>query len=264
MEQSSPVPDSQMLKAEVESVTEGSLPVRQLQNSTSTVQNDHHVSHDGADKADADGDCHVGDLTASHTTLDDVRERSVSEGTIETLTSKEAKDLCATTLIRNERPSVLVTNCLTEPLSADDSGLAESTSSIQSTSNSCPMDSTTTSGISNGPSTPSSDTVSSSLASSPQSSAIISVPSHSLQSPYDTDCSRKLISQIQRSLSQESLLDELESELLACQLPDGESGGERKGSLPLNGLPTDQEGCMVAFEKCVQYKYAQQEKAIQR
>uniref|UniRef100_A0A4W6C5T3 Coiled-coil domain containing 186 n=1 Tax=Lates calcarifer TaxID=8187 RepID=A0A4W6C5T3_LATCA len=80
----------------------------------------------------------------------------------------------------------------------------------------------------------------------------------------DTDCSRKLISQIQRSLSQESLLDELESELLACQLPEGESGGERKGSPPVNGLPSDQEGCMVVFEKCVQYKYAQQEKAIQR
>lgn len=87
---------------------------------------------------------------------------------------------------------------------------------------------------------------------------------YSLRCPYDTDCSRKLISQIQRSLSQESLLDELESELLACQLPEGESGGGRKGSPPVNGLPTDQDGCMVVFEKCVQYKYAQQEKAIQR
>uniref|UniRef100_H3DNI5 Coiled-coil domain containing 186 n=1 Tax=Tetraodon nigroviridis TaxID=99883 RepID=H3DNI5_TETNG len=76
-------------------------------------------------------------------------------------------------------------------------------------------------------------------------------------SPYDTDCSRKLISEIQRSLSQESLLDELESELLACQLPKGEK------SPAANGL-TDQEGCMVVFEKCVQYKYAQQEKAVQR
>uniref|UniRef100_A0A4W6CC84 Coiled-coil domain containing 186 n=1 Tax=Lates calcarifer TaxID=8187 RepID=A0A4W6CC84_LATCA len=110
---------------------------------------------------------------------------------------------------------------------ANDNGSAESpsSSSVQSTSKSSPTDSTTTSGISNGPSTP--------------------TPSHSSSSPYDTDCSRKLISQIQRSLSQESLLDE-------------------KGSPPVNGLPSDQEGCMVVFEKCVQYKYAQQEKAIQR
>uniref|UniRef100_A0A4W6CCA4 Coiled-coil domain containing 186 n=1 Tax=Lates calcarifer TaxID=8187 RepID=A0A4W6CCA4_LATCA len=122
---------------------------------------------------------------------------------------------------------VLVTNCSTEPLPANDNGSAESpsSSSVQSTSKSSPTDSTTTSGISNGPSTP--------------------TPSHSSSSPYDTDCSRKLISQIQRSLSQESLLDE-------------------KGSPPVNGLPSDQEGCMVVFEKCVQYKYAQQEKAIQR
>uniref|UniRef100_A0A8C6LQV2 Si:ch211-225b10.4 n=1 Tax=Nothobranchius furzeri TaxID=105023 RepID=A0A8C6LQV2_NOTFU len=91
-----------------------------------------------------------------------------------------------------------------------------------------------------------------------------SVPSHSTPSPFDTDCSRKLISQIQRSLSQESLLDELESELLACQLPEGESRGENKGSPPINGLAADQEGCMVVFEKCVQYKCAQQEKAIQK
>uniref|UniRef100_A0A8D3D8H3 Coiled-coil domain containing 186 n=1 Tax=Scophthalmus maximus TaxID=52904 RepID=A0A8D3D8H3_SCOMX len=90
--------------------------------------------------------------------------------------------------------------------------------------------------------------ISSSLASSPQSSANTSAPTHSTSSPYDTDCSRRLISQIQRSLSQESLLDELESELLGCRLPDGEN----------------QEGCMVVFEKCAQYKYAQQEKAIRR
>uniref|UniRef100_A0A3P8V970 Coiled-coil domain containing 186 n=1 Tax=Cynoglossus semilaevis TaxID=244447 RepID=A0A3P8V970_CYNSE len=111
---------------------------------------------------------------------------------------------------------------LEAPVNEDD--LSDSPSS---TSKSLPIDSTTTSGISNGPSTPNSDT-------------------------------------IQRSLSQESLLDELESELLACQLPEGKSGGERKGSPPVNGLPSDQEGCMMVFEKCVQYKYAQQEKAIQR
>uniref|UniRef100_A0A8D3E3P2 Coiled-coil domain containing 186 n=1 Tax=Scophthalmus maximus TaxID=52904 RepID=A0A8D3E3P2_SCOMX len=125
---------------------------------------------------------------------------------------------------------IMVTNCSTEPLPSDaDDGSAESPtfSSVQSTSKSSPTDTTSTSGISNGPSTPSSDTVSSSLASSPQSSANTSAPTHSTSSPYDTDCSRRLISQIQRSLSQESLLDELESDP------------------PVNGLPTDQEGCMV-------------------
>lgn len=73
--------------------------------------------------------------------------------------------------------------------------------------------------------------------------------------PYDTECSRKLLSEIERSLSQESLLDELEDELLNSQ-----SEGVRKGSHP-NGLQKDQNS-MVLFEKCVQYKYSQQEKAI--
>ncbi|KAM9462505.1 coiled-coil domain-containing protein 186 [Clarias gariepinus] len=76
--------------------------------------------------------------------------------------------------------------------------------------------------------------------------------------PYDTDCSRKLMSEIQRSVSQESLLDELESELFSCQVQ--ERGNTRVS--PPNGLPKDQ-GSMV-FEKCVQYKYSQQEKAIKR
>ncbi|XP_023132767.2 coiled-coil domain-containing protein 186 isoform X2 [Amphiprion ocellaris] len=202
-----------------------------------------------------------GALVTPDTTLDVVESSpSVLEGTTDTILTFDA-------VITNnsEQPSLLVTNCSTEPSPAEDRDSAESpsSSSVQSTSKNSPTDSTT-SGISNGPSTPSSDTVSSSLASSPQTSATSLVPSHSSSSPYDTDCSRKLISQIQRSLSEESLLDELESELLSCQLPEGESRGERKGSPPVNGLPTDQEGCMVVFEKCVQYKYAQQEKAIQR
>ncbi|XP_073345929.1 coiled-coil domain-containing protein 186 isoform X2 [Pagrus major] len=208
-----------------------------------------------------------GALVAPVTTLDDVVESSPSvlEGTIETLlTFDEVNDSHATTPNSDEQPSILVKNGSTEPSPAGDCGSAESPLSVQSASKNSPTDSTTTSGISNGPSTPSSDTVSSSPASSPQTSAETSAPSHSLSSPYDTDCSRKLISQIQRSLSQESLLDELESELLACQLPEGESGGERKGSPTVNGVPTDKEGCMMVFEKCVQYKYAQQEKAVQR
>lgn len=80
-------------------------------------------------------------------------------------------------------------------------------------------------------------------------------------SPYDTDCSRRLMSEIQRTLSQESLLDELESELLSCQLPGEEGGG--KGGAPTNGIPKDPSSMMV-FEKCVQYKYSQQEKAIKK
>uniref|UniRef100_A0A671KJT6 Uncharacterized protein n=1 Tax=Sinocyclocheilus anshuiensis TaxID=1608454 RepID=A0A671KJT6_9TELE len=90
---------------------------------------------------------------------------------------------------------------------------------------------------------------------------VVSVPqnsqSNSNMNPYDTDCSRKLLSEIQRSLSQESLLDELEDELLNSQ-----SDGIRKGSPP-NGLQKDQNS-MVLFEKCVQYKYSQKEKAIKR
>ncbi|XP_026171275.1 coiled-coil domain-containing protein 186 isoform X2 [Mastacembelus armatus] len=211
-----------------------------------------------------------GALVAPDTTLDNVLESSlfVLEGKIETtLTFDEVKDSHATTLNSNEQPSVLVTNRSREPSPVADGGSAESpsSSSVQSASKNSPTDSTTTSGISNGPSTPSSDTVNFSPASSPQTSANTSDPhpSHSSSSPYDTECSRKLISQIQRSLSQESLLDELETELFSCQLPEGESG-ERKGSPPVNGLSADQEGCMVVFEKCVQYKYTQQEKAIQR
>ncbi|CAL8301410.1 unnamed protein product [Lota lota] len=96
--------------------------------------------------------------------------------------------------------------------------------------------------------------------------------SHALSSPYDTDCSRKLLAEIQRSVSQESLLDDLESEILACRLPGstgsgGGSGG--KGSRPVNGQGEQQqqqeeEECMAAFEKCVQYKYTQQQQAIKR
>uniref|UniRef100_UPI003AAD05AC coiled-coil domain-containing protein 186 isoform X1 n=1 Tax=Centroberyx gerrardi TaxID=166262 RepID=UPI003AAD05AC len=199
-----------------------------------------------------------GALVTPITTLDEVLESSPSvlEGTIETsLTLEVVND----SQNRNEQ-------CPMETSPDVDNGTVESpsSSSLQSASNHSPTDSTATSGISNGPSTPSSETVNSSVASSPQTNANTSVPSNVLSSPYDTDCSRKLISQIQRSLSQESLLDELESELLACQLPEGGGGGDRKGSPPVNGLPTDQEDCMVVFEKCVQYKYAQQEKAIKR
>ncbi|KAG7325070.1 hypothetical protein KOW79_011386 [Hemibagrus wyckioides] len=58
---------------------------------------------------------------------------------------------------------------------------------------------------------------------------------------------------------EESLLDELESELLNFQVR--EQGSSRAS--PPNGLLKD-PGSMVVFEKCVQYKYSQQEKAIKR
>lgn len=264
MELSDPASDKHMLKgSEGESVSEGSPPVRQ--DSTSNLENEEHIFHTSSDKADADTNCHGGTLVTPDTTLENVVESSpcVSEETVETLTSDEVKDSNATTLNINEQPIVLIANCSTE-LGDSCSNGSPTSSSVQSLSENSPTDSTNTSGISNGPSTPNSDTVSSSPASTPQTNAKTSAPAHSLSSPYDTDCSRKLISQIQRSLSQESLLDELESELLACQLPEGESEGERKGSPPVNGLPKDKEDCMVVFEKCVQYKYAQQEKAIHR
>ena len=130
------------------------------------------------------------------------------------------------------------------------------------------------SSVPNGPSTPPSDPAGSSIASSPQTDSpdpAAAARSHALSSPYDTDCSRKLLAEIQRSVSQESLLDELESEILACRLPGsagGAGGPEGKGNRPVNGLPKEQqreeEECMAAFEKCVQFKYTQQEQAIKR
>lgn len=197
---------------------------------------------------------------ASVTPVDDVVERSPSvlEGTLASLlTFDGVKDSCAIHANSNEPPFDLAADCTAAP-PLEDSASTVSPSSVPCGSEHSPTDSTTTSGISNGPSTPSSDTVGSSPASSPQTSANVPAPLSSLSSPYDTDCSRKLISQIQRSLSQESLLDDLETELLACQLP---TGVKRPTA---NGLATDQEDCMVVFEKCVQYKYAQQEKAIER
>lgn len=86
---------------------------------------------------------------------------------------------------------------------------------------------------------------------------------NSSPSPYDTDCSRKLMTEIQRSVSQESLLDELEQELFSCQLPE-RGGGGRKGGPHVNGMQADQDGSPMVFEKCIQYKYVQQEKAIKR
>ncbi|XP_054620227.1 coiled-coil domain-containing protein 186 isoform X2 [Dunckerocampus dactyliophorus] len=189
----------------------------------------------------------------------DVVERSptILEGRIETVLTFENDSPV------EESPLDMVSNGHSDETSPQsNSGL---TQSLQCASKDSPPYSATSSGIFNGPSTPTSDNISSSLTSSPQSGGNAPVnPSESSSSPYDTDCSRKMISQIQRSLSQESLLDELESDLLACRMSNIEREGERKGSPPINGLPPEQEDCMVVFEKCVQYKYAQQEKSIQR
>ncbi|XP_074151762.1 coiled-coil domain-containing protein 186 [Sminthopsis crassicaudata] len=75
------------------------------------------------------------------------------------------------------------------------------------------------------------------------------------ESPYDTDCTKKLISRIQNVSAQEDLLEEIESELLSAELsnehrvPNGMKKGER---------------ALVMFEKCVQDKYLQQEHTIKK
>uniref|UniRef100_A0A8C7A1R5 Uncharacterized protein n=2 Tax=Nothoprocta perdicaria TaxID=30464 RepID=A0A8C7A1R5_NOTPE len=75
------------------------------------------------------------------------------------------------------------------------------------------------------------------------------------ESPYDTDCTKKLISTIHQTSSQEDLLEEIESELLStdfskeCKCPNG----VRKG-----------EHALAVFEKCVQDKYLEQEQTIRK
>uniref|UniRef100_A0A8C3LE73 Coiled-coil domain containing 186 n=1 Tax=Chrysolophus pictus TaxID=9089 RepID=A0A8C3LE73_CHRPC len=75
------------------------------------------------------------------------------------------------------------------------------------------------------------------------------------ESPYDTDCTKKLISTIQQTSSQEDLLKEIESELLStefskeCKCPNG----VRKS-----------EHALAVFDKCVQDKYLQQEQTIKK
>lgn len=251
------------------------LPVGDVMNSVTNIQTDTEMKAQTCSQAQEthepsisdDGSSSGGEKlslsnqtdAASVTPMDDVVESSppVPEGKLATLlTFDEGKDCHAIHPSSGEQAFDLADCSVAAPPVEDNASALCPSSSVPCGSKHSPTDSTTTSGISNGPSTPSSDTVGSSPTSSPQTSASAPAPFDSLSSLYDTDCSRKLISQIQRSLSQESLLDELESELLACQLPEGQK--------TVNGLAADQEDCMVAFEKCVQYKYAQQEKAIQR
>ncbi|KAK2530641.1 Ccdc186 [Columba guinea] len=73
------------------------------------------------------------------------------------------------------------------------------------------------------------------------------------ESPYDTDCTKKLISTIHQTSSQEDLLKEIESELLSADFSKERKfpNGVRKG-----------EHALAAFEKCVQDKYLEQEQTI--
>ncbi|XP_051778409.1 coiled-coil domain-containing protein 186 [Erpetoichthys calabaricus] len=66
---------------------------------------------------------------------------------------------------------------------------------------------------------------------------------------HNTDSTQIMISDIQQTLSQEKLLNEIESELLSCDFIT-------KGSFP-NGIKSE-----VIFDHCVQRKCLQQEKAI--
>uniref|UniRef100_A0A671EJU3 Coiled-coil domain containing 186 n=1 Tax=Rhinolophus ferrumequinum TaxID=59479 RepID=A0A671EJU3_RHIFE len=74
------------------------------------------------------------------------------------------------------------------------------------------------------------------------------------ESPYDTDCTKKLISEIKTVSASEDLLEEIESELLSTdfaehQVPNGMNKGEH---------------AIIMFEKCVQDKYLQQEHTIKK
>ncbi|KAK2099025.1 hypothetical protein P7K49_024476 [Saguinus oedipus] len=72
------------------------------------------------------------------------------------------------------------------------------------------------------------------------------------ESPYDTDCTKKLISAIKRVSTSEDLLEEIESELLSTEFAEHRvPNGMNKG-----------EHALVLFEKCVQDKYLQQEHTI--
>uniref|UniRef100_A0A6G1RR96 Coiled-coil domain containing 186 n=1 Tax=Hypotaenidia okinawae TaxID=2861861 RepID=A0A6G1RR96_9GRUI len=75
------------------------------------------------------------------------------------------------------------------------------------------------------------------------------------ESPYDTDCTKKLISTIHQTSSQEDLLKEIESELLSTDFSK-----ERK--FP-NGVQKG-EHALAVFEKCVQDKYLEQEQTIKK
>uniref|UniRef100_A0A8C8VRI5 Coiled-coil domain containing 186 n=1 Tax=Peromyscus maniculatus bairdii TaxID=230844 RepID=A0A8C8VRI5_PERMB len=80
-------------------------------------------------------------------------------------------------------------------------------------------------------------------------------PKTSSASLYDTDCTRKLISQIKTVSTSDDLLGEIESELLSAefaeehQVPNGVNKGEH---------------ALALFEKCMHGKYLQQELTIKK
>lgn len=75
------------------------------------------------------------------------------------------------------------------------------------------------------------------------------------ESPYDTDCTKNLISTIQNASSHEAFLEEIEAELLSTDLLKGHK-------LP-NGV-CKSETALAVFEKCMQDKYVQQEHTIKK
>ncbi|KAM9817373.1 coiled-coil domain-containing protein 186 [Neosynchiropus ocellatus] len=154
----------------------------------------------------------------------------------------------------DNRPSGFVKMDDTEFTYAADGVVADRSFSSDKSIAKCQDSDSTTTVIVN---TPMSDTVTSLLARSHQTSA--NETDHS-SSKYDVLSVRKLISQIQKSSSQESLLDLLESDL-SCM---SEAHMEKTVGLPVNGISPDQEGNMEIFlEKCVLSSCTQQEKAIQ-
>lgn len=220
---------------------------------------DHTQGQEGAVGEDGQGDgntsCDSG--TAS---LDDTRTPPahhnglvetlpvVLDGTVEVLLSTPSRpEECSLSV-----PEEVSVNSVLEPPS---SGLDNTSSGELSTSEDAAKPQTQTSVLNQ----IGEDTSSDSAGSTQTEETLQHSDSLTSSNLYDTDCSRKLMSEIQRSISQESLLDELESELLNSQL--SEHGNYRTS--PPNGLPKD-PGSMVVFEKCVQYKYSQQEKAIKR
>lgn len=83
----------------------------------------------------------------------------------------------------------------------------------------------------------------------------VDAPQTASASLYDTDCTRKLISQIKTVSASDDLLGEIESELLSGefaeehQVPNGVNKGEQ---------------ALALFEKCVHSKYLQQELTIKK
>ncbi|XP_013924123.1 PREDICTED: coiled-coil domain-containing protein 186 [Thamnophis sirtalis] len=75
------------------------------------------------------------------------------------------------------------------------------------------------------------------------------------ESPYDTDYTKNLISNLENASSQEALLEEIESELLSTEL--------LKNPTLSNGM-CNTKATLAVFEKCIQDKYLQQEHTIKK